>query len=122
MHRTSYRSDVEMLIMSPEDPNHFSSDVDHHHVEKRLSGGESYFSNSTVRSIAWQNLTVTVNDRTTGHDRDILHRASGVVKPGEMLALMGPSGSGKTTLLNTLARRTDANAGHVLINGKQYPL
>lgn len=111
-----------MLIMSPEDPNHFSSDVDHHHVEKRLSGGESYFSNSTVRSIAWQNLTVTVNDRTTGHDRDILHRASGVVKPGEMLALMGPSGSGKTTLLNTLARRTDANAGHVLINGKQYPL
>ena len=121
MTRESYRSDIEMLIMPPKDPNRCSSDVDMQDVEKRLRG-ESYFSNMTVRSLAWQNLTVTVKDRTTGHERDILHGASGVVRPGEMLALMGPSGSGKTTLLNTLARRTAANSGQVLINGKQYPL
>ncbi|EME43270.1 ABC transporter-like protein [Dothistroma septosporum NZE10] len=107
--------------MPPDDQTKFSSDVDTQDVEKRLSG-ESYFSNMTVRSLAWQNLTVTVKDRTTGHDRDILHGASGVVKPGEMLALMGPSGSGKTTLLNTLARRAAADSGHVLINGKQASL
>ena len=122
MNRESYRSDIEMLIMSPDEPNKISSDAETHDVEKHLSGGESYFCNTIVRSIAWQNLTVTVKDRTTGHDRDILHGASGAVKPGEMLALMGPSGSGKTTLLNTLARRTASNSGHVLINGKQYPL
>ncbi|KAA0151571.1 hypothetical protein FNF29_04495 [Cafeteria roenbergensis] len=47
-----------------------------------------------------------------GHKR-LLHRISGVARPGRILALCGESGAGKTTLLNTLAGRT-VTQGHVM--------
>lgn len=91
-------------------------------IEKHASPRSS-FANEDVDCLAWKDLTVTVKDRATGLDRDILDNASGIVRPGEMVALMGPSGSGKTTLLHTLAQRqTAAVHGQVLINGEEHPL
>jgi ABC-type multidrug transport system ATPase subunit len=78
--------------------------------------------NDIVHSFAWHDMNVTVKDRATKAPLSILTDANGLVKPGEMIAIMGPSGSGKTTLLNTLAHRAAAAGatthGDVLVNGQ----
>lgn len=111
-----------MLIMPDTDTRSSGGEMQLEDLEKQTDVG-SIFSNDDVESLAWQDLTVTVKDRSTGQDRNILDSSSGIVKPGEMVALMGPSGSGKTTLLNTLAQRqTAAVTGKVLINGDECSL
>ncbi len=42
------------------------------------------------------------------------------VKQGEILAISGPSGAGKTTLLRILAGLTEANSGHIEIDGATW--
>lgn len=60
---------------------------------------------------------------SVGKDSSALHilkGVSGLVKAGQMCALMGSSGAGKSTLLDILADRktTGAMQGHVLLNNK----
>jgi ABC-type multidrug transport system ATPase subunit len=53
----------------------------------------------------------------------ILHHVSGVMHPGEVLALMGPSGSGKTSLLSVIsgrAPRAVRTTGRVTVNGAHF--
>lgn len=120
--RHSYRSDIEMLIMPDTDTRSSGGEMQLEDLEKQADV-RSIFTNDDVESLSWQDLTVTVKDRSTGENRNILHSSSGIVKPGEMVALMGPSGSGKTTLLNTLAQRqTAAVTGKVLVNGHDISL
>ncbi|CAL8147556.1 unnamed protein product [Orchesella dallaii] len=48
--------------------------------------------------------------------KQILKNVSGVVRPGELLAIMGASGAGKTTLLNMLTFR---NTGKLRVSGER---
>eukprot|EP01137_Pigoraptor_chileana_P002689 Opistho-2@41875 len=49
----------------------------------------------------------------------LLDGISGIVRPGEMLAIMGSSGAGKSTLLDVLAGNvvSDLLTGSILVNG-----
>lgn len=59
-------------------------------VEKGSDAGYAGLANNTVASYSWDNVTVTVKDRQTKSPKQILSSASGIVKAGELLALMGP--------------------------------
>ncbi|KAF1969337.1 ATP-binding cassette transporter-like protein [Bimuria novae-zelandiae CBS 107.79] len=95
-------------------------------VEKDAINDQAYFSNETVNSFSWSDVTVTVKDRRTKQPLRILSDVCGFLKAGEMVALMGPSGSGKTTLLNVLAHRAATLGasveGSTYVNGAQSNL
>ncbi|CAK7199503.1 hypothetical protein SEUCBS139899_002183 [Sporothrix eucalyptigena] len=83
----------------------------------------AHLANDVVDHFSWRDIRVVVKDRNTREPLSILSESAGIVRAGEMLALMGPSGSGKTTLLNALAHRPAAagavTTGTVLANGEQ---
>ena len=45
-------------------------------------------------TLSWSDVSVVVHD-AKGREREILRRATGVVQPGELCAILGPSGCGK---------------------------
>ena len=68
-------------------------------------------------TFTWKNLTVTsvaekatrccglLPTRNPKPSKAIIQNVSGIVRPGELLAIMGASGAGKSTLLNALTFR-----------------
>ncbi|KAF9901524.1 hypothetical protein BX616_002228 [Lobosporangium transversale] len=52
--------------------------------------------------------------------KEVLRQVSGIVKPGQVMAIMGASGAGKTSLLDILARRHKSGTvhGNIYVNGK----
>ncbi|MDB9760468.1 LPS export ABC transporter ATP-binding protein [Pelagibacteraceae bacterium] len=51
--------------------------------------------------------------------RPILKKVTMDLYPGECVGLLGPNGSGKSTLYSTIIGETYADAGKILINGKE---
>ncbi|KAH9331658.1 hypothetical protein KI387_003766 [Taxus chinensis] len=73
------------------------------------------------RSVGWWSFAKKLEKERNTSENIILNGISGMVCPGEILAILGHSGSGKTSLLNVLGGRVDAKlSGTVRINGKPF--
>ncbi|RIB12474.1 P-loop containing nucleoside triphosphate hydrolase protein [Gigaspora rosea] len=70
-------------------------------------------------SFAWKSVGYTIFNSKTKKKQNIVTGCSGIVHPGEVMAIMGPSGAGKSTLLDILAGRKDQKmvSGQILLNG-----
>lgn len=70
-------------------------------------------------TLAFRNLTYELPNGSNNRVR-ILKGVHGVVKPGEVMAILGASGAGKSTCLDILGGKTKRGVvqGEILINGK----
>lgn len=73
---------------------------------------------STGTTFSWQHVNYTVPVK--GGKLQLLDDIGGIVKPGNLTALMGSSGAGKTTLLDVLARRKTIGVveGDIFLNNE----
>ncbi|KAI8061823.1 P-loop containing nucleoside triphosphate hydrolase protein [Gilbertella persicaria] len=72
-------------------------------------------SEHTPTSFIFEDIAYKIN----GHP--IIQDVSGMIQPGNVMAIMGPSGAGKTTLLDILAKRTKSgeSSGNIYLNGQK---
>eukprot|EP00826_Nyctotherus_ovalis_P004756 TRINITY_DN1104_c0_g5_i2.p1 TRINITY_DN1104_c0_g5~~TRINITY_DN1104_c0_g5_i2.p1 ORF type:complete len:667 (-),score=156.46 TRINITY_DN1104_c0_g5_i2:175-2175(-) len=84
------------------------------------SGSMSTVNSRIPVELVWKDINIVTKSKS--NYRKILHNVSGIVKPGQFLAIIGASGAGKTTLLNYLSGKMLAHnlkaEGETLINGK----
>ena len=60
-------------------------------LEKNSHLEYDQLTNTDINTFAWRGVTATVTDRQTKQPKAILSDVSGLVRAGELLALMGPS-------------------------------
>ncbi|KAL3508638.1 hypothetical protein ACH5RR_028039 [Cinchona calisaya] len=74
-----------------------------------------------VYTIKVKNEWLLKKKKIESDEKIILKGISGIVFPGEILAMLGPSGSGKTTLLTAMGGRLGGSlSGSISYNGKPF--
>ncbi|KAI3642679.1 hypothetical protein MP228_012234 [Amoeboaphelidium protococcarum] len=109
--------DVNADIVST--PDNQSMAMDPVGQSKSRSTDPSAIDHHEPITLSWSNVSYSV-DVGGQKKRTLLQDVSGIVKPGEVVAIMGASGAGKSTLLNVLAGRIGAGdlSGEILVNGR----
>lgn len=91
-------------------------------VEKRNEKGASLKRIFDGKFKSFDQNRSTADDENSATERTILNGITGMVSPGEILAVLGPSGSGKSTFLNALTGRLHGESGYtgtILANNKK---
>ncbi|KAK5781051.1 hypothetical protein RI543_001440 [Arxiozyma heterogenica] len=81
---------------------------------------ENFLRNDKSSTLTFENISYKVTSLSNNQkEQSILTGISGMVKPGEIMAIMGGSGAGKTTLLDILAMKTKIGklSGNIKLNG-----
>lgn len=64
-------------------------------------------------------LKLTIRELSTSYgNRQILHRISATILPGELVALIGPNGAGKSTIIKAISGIIPIDSGTVFIDGQ----
>lgn len=73
---------------------------------------------TTQWSLSWENLSYVVGKHK--NEKSVLENMNGVLRQGQMTAIMGGSGAGKSSLLNCISGRLSGGrlCGSILLNGK----
>ncbi|CAB5150118.1 P-loop containing nucleoside triphosphate hydrolase protein [Rhizophagus irregularis] len=102
------------------DGTEYAISLDSTDLDNKYSTTKEVFNSKVPVSLAWKNLTYEIVDPKTKKNKKIIQNVSGIVKPGEFLAIMGPLGAGKSTFLDMLAGRKDPKnvSGIVYLNGR----
>lgn len=87
-------------------------------IKKQPECGEQQSKGATL---FWRDLSVYAMDRNRKTiSKQLINNVRGVVKPGNLTAILGGSGSGKTSLMTALAFRTGPGIvvhGDIRVNG-----
>ncbi|CAN4102862.1 unnamed protein product [Withania somnifera] len=96
----------------------------------QLESGSMFKKTNLPVTLKFENVVYKIKLKTEGmfnnsskseEEKIILKGITGMVFPGEMLAMLGPSGSGKTTLLTGLGGRLSGRLdGTITYNGKPF--
>ncbi|KAF9907410.1 ATP-binding cassette sub- G member 2 [Linnemannia zychae] len=94
-------------------------------AKKSGSSGDGYISlpDDEAAKLMAEHIPATLMFKQMGYtvgEKNVLQQVSGLVKPGQVMAIMGASGAGKTSLLDILARRHKSGTihGHIYVNGR----
>ncbi|KAF9437117.1 ATP-binding cassette sub- G member 2 [Entomortierella beljakovae] len=89
------------------------------------SSGKGFISlpDDEAATLMAEHIPATLMFKDMGYtvgSKEVLRQVSGIVKPGQIMAIMGASGAGKTSLLDILARRNKSGivSGDIYVNGK----
>ncbi|CAG0919858.1 unnamed protein product [Notodromas monacha] len=120
----SFYPEFTSVELSDEPHNEVAVDVGD---EQNLTPQKRKNVDSKAITFAWKNVNVFSKPKKRAFGflsrgkqpevKQILKNVNGLVRPGELLALMGASGSGKTTLLNSLTFR---NTRKITVEGDIY--
>ncbi|KAF9379318.1 hypothetical protein CPC16_010828 [Podila verticillata] len=92
-------------------------------AKKTSSSGGIALPDDEASKLMADHIPATLMFKQMGYNvggKDVLRQVSGLVKPGQVMAIMGASGAGKTSLLDILARRHKSGAisGQIYVNGR----
>ncbi|XP_034944954.1 protein scarlet-like [Chelonus insularis] len=72
-------------------------------------------------TLSWRDLSVYAMNRNSSICKQLINNVRGIVKPGDLTAILGGSGAGKSSLMTALAFRTGPGVvvhGEIRVNGQ----